>query len=82
MLVKNESPVELHITKRGVLEPGAFFDYLEATFNTLDINSEIGNCVILTVYGKRHIKNYGSLIAFEGEKKDKHGMKEIIIQAN
>lgn len=46
----------------------------------LDIYSYIGSYVITTEYGKRSFKNYGRLVAKEGRKKNKDGMKNILIK--
>ena len=48
-------------------------------FNTLNVHSEIGSCIITTEYGKRSFKNFGKLKAREGRKKNEHGMKNVLI---
>ena len=48
-------------------------------FNTLDICSEIGSCVITTEYGQRSFRNNGKLVAEEGRNKNEHGMKDILV---
>ena len=50
-------------------------------FNTLDIHSEIGSCVITTEYGQRSFRNYGKLVAKEGRKKNENGMKNILVSS-
>jgi len=80
MLVTNKTNVNIEIYG-GTLKPKESGEYTERGFNTLDIHSEIGSCVITTEYCIRSIKNYGKLIAKEGRKKDEHGMKNIIVTA-
>ena len=80
MTVKNKTTVALEI-KGGVLNPGESREYAEMMFNTLDIHSEIGSCVITTEYAERSFRNYGKLKAEEGTEKNEHGMKEISISS-
>ena len=79
MTVTNKTTVTLFILSRG-LKTNETGEYSEMMFNTLDIHSDIGSCVITTEYGKRSFKNYGRLVAKEGRKKNKDGMKNILIK--
>ena len=78
MTVTNKTSVTLEILG-GKLQPNTSAEYSEMMFNTLDIHSEIGSCVITTEYGKRSFKNYGKLFAEEGHEKNEHGMKNILV---
>ena len=80
MKVTNKTAVTLEILG-GTLEPQESREYTEMMFNTLDIHSEIGSCVITTEYGKRSFRNYGKLLAKEGHQKNEYGMKEILISS-
>lgn len=72
MTVTNKTSVALEILG-GSLKPNESREYTEMMFNTLDIHSEIGSCVITTEYGQRSFRNYGKLVAREGRKKnEKH----------
>ena len=75
MTVTNKTSVALEILG-GSLKPNESREYTEMMFNTLDIHSEIGSCVITTEYGQRSFRNYGKLVAKEGRKKNEHGMKK------
>ena len=79
MTVTNKTSVTIFILGGG-LKPNETSEYSEMMFNTLDIHSEIGSCVITTEYGKRSFKNYGHLIAKEGRKNNKDGMKNILVK--
>lgn len=78
MTVINRSSVNIEILGR-ILEPNKSGEFLEMMFNTLDIHSDIGSCVITTEYGKRYFRNFGKLQAKEGRKKNKDGMKNILV---
>jgi hypothetical protein len=80
MTVTNKTSVTLEILG-GSLKPNESREYTEMMFNTLDIHSEIGSCVITTEYGQRSFRNYGKLVAKEGRKKNEHGMKNIIVSS-
>jgi len=80
MTVTNKTAVTLEILG-GSLEPNQSREYTEMMFNTLDIHSEIGSCVITTEYGKRCFRNFGKLVAKEGRKKNERGMKNIIVSS-
>lgn len=80
MTVTNKASVTLEILG-GTLEPNESREYPEMMFNTLNIHSEIGSCVITTEYEKRSFRNYGKLIAKEGRKKNEHGMKNILVSS-
>ena len=78
MTVTNNTGVKLVILG-GELKPNESREYQEMMFNTLNIHSEIGSCVVTSEYGKRYIENHGSLKAEEGNEKNEDGMKNIII---
>ena len=78
MTVTNKTSVTLEILGR-ILKPNQTKEYPEMMFSTLDIHSEIGSCIITTKYAERHFKNSGKLVAKEGNKKDKYGMKNILV---
>lgn len=80
MTVTNKTTVALKILG-GSLKPNESREYPEMMFNTLDIHSEIGSCVITTEYGQRRFKTYSKLVAKEGRKRNKHGMKDIIVSS-
>lgn len=80
MTITNKTSVTLEILG-GTLKPSQTREYPEAMFNTLNINSEIGSCVISTEYSERSFKNYGKLKAKEGSEKDKYGMKHILVSS-
>lgn len=80
MTVTNNTSVTLEILG-GELQPNESQEYPEMMFNTLNINSEIGSCVITTEYAQRSFRNYGKLVAKEGKKKNEDGMKNILISA-
>ena len=81
MTLTNNTSVTLKILG-GTLEPNETGEYYEAMFNTLNIHSDIGSCEIVTVYGHRIIHNYGKLKAEEGEEKNEHGMKNILVTSD
>lgn len=74
MTVTNKTSVALEILG-GSLKPNESREYTEMMFNTLDIHSEIGSCVITTEYGQRSFRNYGKLVAREG----RNSRKKVII---
>lgn len=80
MTVTNKTSVNLEILG-GILAPNESREYTEMMFNTLNIHSEIGSCVITTEYSQRSFSNHGKLVAKEGRKKNEHGMKNIIISS-
>lgn len=80
MTITNKTSVTLEILGTK-LKPNESQEYTEMMFNTLDIHSEIGSCVITTEYSQRSFKNYGKLVAKEGKEKNKHGMKNIIVSS-
>lgn len=80
MTVTNKTSVALEILG-GILNPGESQEYTEMMFNTLDIHSSVGSCVITTEYGKRSFSNYGKLVAKEGRMKNERGMKNIIVSS-
>ena len=80
MTVTNKTTVALEIMGE-VLNPNESREYTEMMFNTLNVHSEIGSCVITTEYAVRSFRNYGKLKAEEGTEKNEHGMKEIIISS-
>lgn len=80
MTVTNKTSVALEILGWS-LKPNESREYTEMMFNTLDIHSEIGSCVITTEYGQRSFRNYGKLVAKEDRKKNEHGMKNIIVSS-
>ena len=80
MTVTNKTSVTLEILGEE-LKPNESREYTEMMFNTLDIHSEIGSCVITTEYSQRSFKNYGKLVAKEGRKKNEHGMYNILISS-
>lgn len=80
MTVTNKTSVNLEILG-GILEPSQSREYTEMMFNTLSIHSEIGSCVITTEYGHRSFRNYGKLVAKEGQKENEYGLKDIIISS-
>lgn len=78
MIVTNNTSMNI-VVSDGILKPKETRAYTEMMFDTLNIHSEIGSCVITTEYGERSIRNYGRLVAKEGRKKDENGMKNIIV---
>ena len=78
MTITNKASVSIEILGR-ILVPNESEEFLEMMFNTLDIHSDIGSCVITTEYGKRYFRNFGKLQAKEGRKKNKDGMKNILV---
>ena len=78
MTVVNNTNVNIAI-RGNIIKPNERHDFCETGFCTLDIHSDIGSCYIVTEYGKRYITNYGKLVAKEGRKKDKDGMRQIIV---
>lgn len=80
MTVINKSPVTLEILG-GNLNPNESREYTEMMFNTLNIHSEIGSCVITTEYGERSFRNYGKLFAKEGEEENEDGIKNILVSS-
>lgn len=78
MIITNKTSVTLKIPG-GKLQPNQTREYNEMIINTLNIRSEIGNCIIRTEYDERIFECYGKLVAKEGNKIDKNGMKNIII---
>ena len=78
LTVINKTSVTLVILGKD-LEPNQSQEYTEKMFNTLDIHSEIGSCVITTEYDKRSFRNFGKLLAKEGSMKNEHGMKNILV---
>ena len=80
MTITNKTSVTLEILGTK-LKPNESQEYTEMMFNTLDIHSEIGSCVITTEYSQRSFKNYGKLVAKEGKEKNKNGMKNIIVSS-
>lgn len=80
MTVTNKTTVALEIMG-GILEPNESREYPEMMFNTLDIHSEIGSCVITTEYAERSFRNFGKLVAKEGCEKNENGMKNIIVSS-
>lgn len=81
MTVINKSSVTVDIY--GIsLKPNQSKEYTERTFNTLNIHSDIGSCVITTEYGKRSIKNYGNLSARESDSIKPNGSKVIVIYSD
>lgn len=80
MTVTNKTTVALEIMGE-VLKPNESREYPEMMFNTLNVHSEIGSCVITKGYAVRSFRNYGKLKAEEGTEKNEHGMKEIIISS-
>ena len=80
MTVTNQTSVTLEILGTE-LKPNESQEYTEMMFNTLEIHSDIGSCVITTEYGQRSFRNYGKLVAKEGIKKNNHGMKNILVSS-
>lgn len=80
MTVTNNTSVTLTILG-GDLKPNESSEYPEMMFNTLDIHSEIGSCVVTTEYGERSFRNYGKLVAKEGCEKNKDGLKNILVSS-
>ncbi len=80
MTISNETPVTLGVLG-GKLEAGESREYADMMHNTFYVESEIGGCTITTQCGIRSFINYGKLIAKESSKRDKRGLKEIIITA-
>ena len=80
MKVTNKTAVTLEILG-GTLEPQESREYREMMFNTLDIHSEIGSCVVTTEYGIRSFRNFGKLVGKEGHRKNEYGMKDILISS-
>ena len=78
MTITNKTTATLKILGRK-LKPGKSRKYEDWMFNTIKISSEIGNCVITIEYGKKSFKNHGKLVAMEGNKRNEHGIKDIII---
>ena len=78
MTVINKSTVTVYIHGIG-LKPNEFKDYPEMKFNTLNIHSDIGSCVITTEYGRRMITNYGKLFANEELTNSLSLTKDIIV---
>ncbi len=78
MTVTNQTTVTLEILGKP-LEPNQTHVYPEMMFNTLDIHSEIGSCVITTEYAKRYFRNFGKLAAKEGTERNEYGMKNILV---
>lgn len=80
MTIINKTAVTLEIMG-VILNPNESREFSEMVFNTLDIHSDIGSCVITTEYSQRSFRNYGKLKAKEGRKKNEHGMKNIIVSS-
>ena len=80
MTITNKTSVTLEILG-GKLKPNESREYTEKAFNTLDIHSEIGSCVITTEYSERSFRNYGKLVAKEGIEKNEYGMKNILVSS-
>ncbi len=78
MTVKNKTSVSLYILGKN-LEPNETREYPELVLNTLNIHSEIGSCVITTVFDRRILKNFGKLFAVEGGSLDIDGMRTILV---
>lgn len=78
MTVKNKTSVSLYILGKN-LEPNETREYPELVLNTLNIHSEIGSCVITTVFDRRILKNFGKLFAVEGRSLDRDGMRTILV---
>lgn len=78
MVITNKTNVDVYFSGH-CLKPNESRKRYESAFDTLGIHSEIGSVEIITVYGKRHINNYGKLVGKEGWKKEA-GMKNIIIE--
>lgn len=80
MTVINKSPVTLEILG-GRIESNDSREYTEKMFNTLNIFSAIGSCVIMTEYGERSFRNYGKLFSKEGDEENEDGMKVILVSS-
>ena len=78
MTVINKSSVTVDIYDIS-LKPNQDKEFTEMTFNTLNIHSDIGSCVITSEYGRRSIKSYGKLSAKESDTMNPNGSKNIII---
>ena len=78
MTVINKSSVTVDIYGISI-KPHEVKEYPEMTFNTLNIHSDIGSCVITTEHGRRSIKNYGKLSARELDSKNSNGTKDIFL---
>lgn len=78
MTVKNKTSVTLYILGTN-LEPNETREYQELVLNTLNIHSDIGSCVITTVFDRRILKNFGKLFAVEGEDIDRDGMRNVLV---
>jgi len=79
MTITNKTQQNLTILG-GILKPEETKKYAERAFYILDIHAEVGSCVITTEYGKRKFKNFGKLVAKEGEEQNAQGIKNIIVQ--
>lgn len=80
MTITNKTSVTLFILG-GELKPKESREYPEMSFNTLNINSDIGSCIITTEYSQRSFRNFGKLVAKEGRKKGEHGMRNILVSS-
>lgn len=81
MTVINKSSVTVDIY--GIsLKPNQAKEYPDMTFNTLNIHSDIGSCVITTEYGRRNIRNYGNLSARETDSIKSNSSKDITIYSD
>jgi hypothetical protein len=78
MTITNNTHIDLYISGK-VLNPNETCEFSESMFNTLNIHSDIGSCVITTEYGKRSFKYFGNLKAKEISQKNSDGMKDIIV---
>ena len=94
MTIKNQTAVTLTIMgtvlnpskhipamTKVVLEPSQFSEFPKSGFSTFEVQSEIGDCLIVTAYYRRSFKNSEKLKAEDGPAVDEHGMREIIISS-
>ena len=60
MTITNKTSVTLEILG-SELKPKESHEYEEMMFNTLNVHSEVGSCIITTEYEKRSFRNFGRL---------------------
>lgn len=79
MVITNKTKVVLYIEGERV-KPNETYEKTEMVFDTVNIHSQRGSCIITTEYAKRSFKNYGKIFAKETSGKDNQGKKKIIVK--
>lgn len=79
MTIRNQTTVPLTILGQ-TLEAKKSGEFMEHCFDTIEIKSKLGKCIITSEYGKRSIRNYGKIKARqEKNSKDPDGSKAIVV---